>query len=327
MGWPSEDILSGDPSSLRFKRASAFYIYNTLVDKINRGSVAIQDRISKSNVSDRLSRIRRAIDVRAVINPLLVGMHRMSLSFNSDVVGNSDIQKIQTNLDCVDALHQGMVLLRDGSMVPGFGCDVFYENESDLDNKIKSLLEYVPNASLNDLLPHDDLFGVNTENNLRKLRSYAGGLRKGIRAIMEQLINDPMIRFSEISTNTGMTRSSAKKLYGELLSSGAIRFEPVMNGERIGDDTVTIVILKVPDNEKERVESDLLTKSMLGKRYITKRTHLKGRLEYMCWTNDYYDNLDLTKEIMDIADGFDPKLVLFERTFFNKESSLRLLKK
>jgi hypothetical protein len=325
MGWPNHEAIFGDREALKFKRTSAFYIYNTLEAKIKNGSIAQEKRISKSNVTDRLSKIREAIDIRAVIDPSLVGMHRMSLSFKSDIVGVSDIHRIQNDFEFVDAVHQGMVLLRDGSMVPGLGCDIFYENKTDLDRKIKSLLELKPNMTLAEMAPHDRLFALDTEANLKKLRSYAGGLRKGIKAIMEQLILDPMIRFSEIAIKTGMTRSSAKKLYSEIMSSGAIKFEPAMNGGRIGDDTITVVTLNVPDSEKETVEPDILARSILGKRYILRRTHLQNRLEYMCWAKDYYDSLDMTKEIMNIAGEYDPQLVLFVRTFFNKESSIKLI--
>ncbi len=309
---------------MKYKRPSAFWISTQLLEKSKKGMITGVDKITRGQVSARWDIISRAMKVRAVVDPRIVGMQKSSVFFSGSLPDISPLSIIESYPDNIDSFHEGLLLRRDGSLESGIKIDIYHKDDKELSRITTDLNNINPRFKLKSVSGFSWSF-LSDSDKFKRLRSYDGALRSGVIAVMNELIKNPTAKINEMSTSTGLSRSAIKKIYGDIITSGSLIFEPTMTGKWIGEGTSTLVFFAVPENEKKALDSYLVNESIVGKRILLKRDYLKDSLGYLCWVNDFYDAVQFQEAILEKSGRYKPMVVLFSKTIYNTKASINLI--
>ncbi|MGC8505961.1 MAG: hypothetical protein ACP5NK_04545 [Thermoplasmata archaeon] len=322
--WPNNNMVLDKENVMKYKRPSAFWISTQLLEKSKKGLITGMDKITRGQVTARWDIISHAMTLRAVVDPRIVGMQKSSVFFSGSLPDISPLSIIESYPDNIDAFHEGLSLRRDGSLESGVKIDIYHKDEKELSRITTDLININPRFKLKSISGFSWSF-LSDSNKFKRLRSYDGTLRSGVIAVMNELIKNPTAKINEISTRTGLSRSAIKKIYGDIITSGSLIFEPTMTGKWIGEGASTLVFFTVAESEKRALDSYLMNESVIGKRILLKRDYLKNSLGYLCWVNDFYDAVQFQEAILEKSGRYKPMVVLFPKTIYNTKASINMI--
>lgn len=322
--WPNNNIIFDRENVTRYKRPSPFWISTQLVEKSRKGMISGIDKLTRGQVIERWDIVSQAMRLRTVIDPNIVGMQKSSAIFKGSLPDIAPQSIIDSYPDNIDTLHEGLALKPDGMLESGISIDIFHKDEKELSKIISDLTAINPTFKLQSVSKYSSIFNSD-KGDYKRLKSYDGSLRRGVVSVMTELIKDPVVKINEMSSIINLSRSSIKKIYGDIISSGAIIFEPTMTGKWIGEGISAIVFFSVPEKEKRSLDSFLVNESIIGERHLLKRIYVKDSLGYLCWVNDFYDAVQFQEAILEKSGRFRPTIILFSKSTTNMRASIKLL--
>lgn len=320
------EFSGASESDILKRRPSIYWIYNTIAEEIKTGKLQIEHNgISKSYIIGRIQKVGNSLTVRANIDGRALELEE----FRVMVYGSpSSLDGISFEDSCfasVNTVHRGLFMDGKGNFTSAASIEFFQKDQKEMEAHLSRVREHHPELGI-------ALYGrkfpppsESMKERYRKLRSYDGKLRKGVRTVLSEIIKDPTSRINTISTNTGLSRAHVKKFFLEIARSGMITMEPTQINSLVFDSTIVVLLVKCPFQEKNGVNRRLLSETVLGERMILERESEEDTLVYLAWSTGYPDMYTIYNEVANLMGADKVQLAVQAKTYQNTQGIIRMI--
>lgn len=320
------DMYGSSESDTLRRRPSPFWIYSTISDKIKSGKLQLSSNgISKTYIMNKIQKLGNCLRVRANLDGRAFGLEEFRILVAASPLSMDTFSFEDPCFDHVNTFHRGLMVSPNGDLISGGSIEYYQKSSDDMASLLSRIKEHHPEIRILNVARKLPPPGERLIEKYRKLQSYDGKLRKGVRTVLTEVLKDPTCKINTIATNTGLSRAHVKKFFMEIAGSGIITMEPTQVNSLVFDSSLAVFLIKCKPHEMQRIIRTISTNSSLGGRVILNRTTEENTIVLLVWTTGYPDVYNLYHEAVLLFGEENVFAAVQAKSIQNVEGIIRLI--
>ena len=241
------DVYSSRESDTLRRRPSPFWIYTTISDKIKSGKLhPSSNGLSKTYIMNRIQQLEKCLKVRTNLDGRALGLEEFRVIMAASPLSMDTISFEDPCFDHVNTFHRGLMMSPNGDLISGGSFEFYQRNAEDMASLLNRIKEHHPDLRVLNVARKLPTPGEKLIEKYKKLQSYDGKLRKGVRTVLTEVLKNPTSKINTIAANTGLSRAHVKKFFMDIAGSGIITMEPTQVNSLVFSSVVLLRITLPP---------------------------------------------------------------------------------